>query len=76
MTGTNADKIVENFRKIMGPVAGTLARETAREIGASFDGESILLKDGAHLEKFRREFAKRCGKIIGSKLAESVAKQP
>ena len=75
MSGVNADELVEKFRKIMGPVAGTLAKDTAEEMGVAAKDESITLKDGAQFEKFKKEFAKRCGKIIGSKLAESVAQE-
>jgi hypothetical protein len=71
----SADDLVAKFRKIMGPVASTLAKDTAVEIGARQEGDSIVTKDNAQLERFRKEYAKRCGRIIGSKLAESVAKE-
>jgi hypothetical protein len=75
MVGAGADELVAKFMKIMGPVARTLANDTAKEIGAKVEGEHITVRDAAHLERFRKEYAKKCGRIIGGKLAESVAKE-
>jgi hypothetical protein len=75
MTASNADKVVEKFRKIMGPVAITLAKEAAQEVGGSAAGEKLILKDAAQLDKFKRNFAQKCGKIIGDKLAETLLRE-
>ncbi|VVC02558.1 Uncharacterised protein [Candidatus Burarchaeum australiense] len=72
----NADPnaIAEKFRKIMGPVAYTLAKEAAKECGGSVSGEKITV-DAKKLDAFRQLMQKKCGKIIGDHLAETILKE-
>ena len=71
----NADvnELVERFRKIMGPVASTLANEAAEECGGTVEGEKIVVSEG-NLEKFEQIMKEKCGKIIGEQLAETILK--
>jgi len=71
----DANAIAERFRKIMGPVASTLAAEAARESGGRTEGERIVIDDEKKLEKFRHLMKKKCGKIIGERLAENILRE-
>lgn len=70
----DANAIAEKFRKIMGPVASTLARESAKECGGSVLGERIVV-DARKLDAFRQLMKKKCGRIIGEHLAENILKE-
>lgn len=75
MTMGEADKVVAKFRKIMGPVALTLAKEASHEAGGSMEGEKLVLKDAAQTEKFKLLLGQKCGKIIGDKLAQTLLRE-
>ena len=70
-----AEEIVNRFRKIMGPVASTLAQEAAKESGGRVEGGKVMVDGDANLEKFKRMMKKKCGKIIGERLAETILKE-
>ncbi|RLG18680.1 hypothetical protein DRN67_03930 [Candidatus Micrarchaeota archaeon] len=67
-------EIVERFRKIMGPVAATLAREAAMESGGRVEGEKIIIEDKKVLKEFKKKMKEKCGKIIGEDLADNILK--
>jgi len=67
----DANAIAEKFRKIMGPVASTLAKEAARECGGTVSGDRLIV-DAKKLENFKQLMKKKCGKIIGERLAETI----
>jgi translation initiation factor 1 (eIF-1/SUI1) len=70
----DANAITDRFRKIMGPVATTLAKEAAKECGGTVSGEKVSV-DGKKLETFKQLMKQKCGKIIGEHLAETILKE-
>ncbi|MDO8339749.1 MAG: hypothetical protein Q7T16_03765 [Candidatus Burarchaeum sp.] len=67
----DANAITERFRKIMGPVANTMAKEAAKACDGTVSGERLDI-DGKKLERFKQLMKEKCGKIIGERLAETI----
>ena len=66
--------IVERCRKIMGPVAQSLAQEAAKEVGAKVDGEKVMIANDAQFGSLVAIYKAKLAKIIGQPLADSLVK--
>ena len=74
MTHHDPNILVSKFKKIMGPVAVTLAKEAAKGCGVSVKGEKFEVKDEKGMSCFEKRMAEACGKIIGHRVAETIVK--
>ncbi|MEM3030517.1 MAG: hypothetical protein QXH27_02170 [Candidatus Micrarchaeia archaeon] len=66
--------IIARCKKIMGPVAESLAQEAAREAGASVEGGKIIIASEGQYASILSKYKEKMAKIVGAPLAENLVK--
>ncbi|MEM4389632.1 MAG: hypothetical protein QXG98_03135 [Candidatus Micrarchaeia archaeon] len=66
--------VIARCRKIIGPVAESLAREAAREAGAKMEGEKIIIASEEQYASIISRYREKMAKIVGAPLAENLVR--
>jgi len=67
-------EIVARCKKIMGPVAESLAEEAAKEAGARIEAGKIFIASEGQFASMLSKYREKLAKIVGKPLAENLVK--
>ncbi|MEM3400278.1 MAG: hypothetical protein QXP42_05595 [Candidatus Micrarchaeia archaeon] len=68
-----ADEIIERFKKVMGPVANTLAADAGREVGVVIiDGRVQRIESEEQYKKLVEKLREKFSRIMGPAITDSL----
>jgi len=67
------NEIIEKFAKIIGPVAFTIASESAKEVGVEVIGGKVeFIENEEQYASLLEKFKEKLGRIVGNVLADAL----